>query len=74
MYQIHIAACKEGYYGLHCTNLCPPGTFGAECAGRCYPECGNKDCHHVRGCLTDIEVTNTGVHQGTSLKRNYFIT
>lgn len=68
----HIAACKEGYYGLYCNNPCPPGTFGAECAGRCYPECGNKDCDHIRGCSTDIEDTNTRVQKGTALKENYF--
>lgn len=52
-----IAACKEGYFGKFCNQLCPSGTFGTQCGGQCFPNCAIEDCHHVNGCPNITEST-----------------
>ncbi|XP_078315057.1 uncharacterized protein LOC111104903 isoform X2 [Crassostrea virginica] len=48
------SACKPGYHGRYCTNVCRYPSYGPLCQEGC--NCSEEYCHHITGCLNSDHV------------------
>ncbi|XP_078315053.1 uncharacterized protein LOC111104903 isoform X1 [Crassostrea virginica] len=51
------SACKPGYHGRYCTNVCRYPSYGPLCQEGC--NCSEEYCHHITGCLNSDVTHNT---------------